>query len=227
MKNLRFLGSSLILFFWSCVACAAATTLAVNGDVRLTTPQVTTPTAVAVGQRIESGGKLKTAVNSGITVRFDDGQMIALSGNSEYLVDDYRFNPQKPEQGSFISSLIKGGMRSVSGLIGERNAKDVQVKTLTATVGIRGTDYNLFFDGRLYMTVQRGAIAAINDGGEGVFTADGQPIGLVQDRQTKARPATLGEFPAETLAAFRVLDDNPELGAKARNVNDPSCSDRR
>lgn len=227
MKKLRILGSSLILFLWSCLACAAATTVAVNGDVRLVTPQSSTPAAVAVGQRIDSGARLKTASNSGVTIRYDDGQMVALSGSSEYLVDDYRFNPQKPEQGSFVSTLIKGGMRTVSGLIGERNPKDVQVKTLTATVGIRGTDYNLFFDGRLYMTVRRGAIAAANEGGEGVFSADGQSIGLVQDRLTKPRPATLGEFPAEALAAFRVLDDNPELGAKMRNENDPNCSDRR
>jgi hypothetical protein len=198
----------------------------VSGEVRLSTPQAVVG-LVAVGQRIESGATLKTASNAGITLRFDDGQMVALSGGSVYVVDDYRFNPQKPEQGGFVSTLLKGGMRAVSGLIGELNPKDVQVKTATATVGIRGTDFDLFFDGKLYMTVRRGAIAATNDAGEKVFTADGQASGVVLNRETLARPATLAEFPADAQAAFRQLGGNPDLGAKARNPSDPTCSDRR
>ena len=226
MQKLRFLTSCLILFLWPFMAYAAATTLAVNGDVRFSMPQAAGG-LVAVGQRIESGATLKTGSNAGITLRFDDGQMVALSGGSVYVVDDYRFNPQKPEQGGFVSSLLKGGMRAVSGLIGELNPKDVQVKTVTATVGIRGTDFDLFFDGKLYMTVRRGAIAATNDAGEKVFAADGQASGMVLNKDTLARPATLAEFPAEAQAAFRQLDGNPDLGAKARNPNDPNCSDRR
>lgn len=226
MKNLRFLTHCLILFFWSFVAHAAATALAVNGAVHVA-PAQGAAGPLAVGQRVESGATLKTAANAGTTLRFDDGQMIALSGNSTYVIDDYRFDPHKPEQGGFISTLLKGGLRAVSGLIGERNTKEIQFRTETATIGIRGTDFNLFFDGRLHMVVRQGAIAATNEAGEGVFAADGYAIGLVLDKQTKARPASLSEFPAEAQAAFRQLDDNPELGAKARNPSDPGCSDRR
>lgn len=226
MKNLSFLTRCLILFFWPFIAHAAATALAVNGNV-VVSPSRGAPGPLAVGQRIESGTTLKTAANAGTTLRFDDGQMIAVAASSNYVIDDYRFNPHKPEEGGFISTLIKGGIRSVTGLIGERNAKEVQVKTEVATIGIRGTDYNLFFDGRVYLVVQRGAVGAANEGGEGVFTAEGQAIGLVQDKRTKARPATIAEFSAEAQAAFRQLDDDPELGAKARNPSDPSCSDRR
>ncbi len=226
MKNLSFLTRCLILFFWPFIAHAAATALAVNGDVRVSTPRVVGG-PLAVGQRIDSGATLTTAANAGTTLRFDDGQMIAVAGSSTYVIDDYRFNPHKPEEGGFISTLVKGGIRSVSGLIGQLNAKQVEVRTQTATIGIRGTDFDLFFDGKLYIVVQRGAIAAINDAGEGVFAADGQAIGLVLNRQTRARVAALEEFPAEAQAAFRQLDDNPELGAKARNPSDPSCSDRR
>lgn len=37
--------------------------------------------------------------------------------------------------------LLKGGFRTVSGLIGKTNATDYQVTTPVATIGIRGTDY--------------------------------------------------------------------------------------
>ena len=38
-------------------------------------------------------------------------------------------------------SLLKGGFRSISGLIGKVNHDDYQVTTPVATIGIRGTDY--------------------------------------------------------------------------------------
>ena len=38
-------------------------------------------------------------------------------------------------------SLLKGGFRTVSGLIGKINHEDYSVATPVATIGIRGTDY--------------------------------------------------------------------------------------
>ena len=40
-----------------------------------------------------------------------------------------------------IFSLLKGGFRSISGLIGKINHDEYQVSTPVATIGIRGTDY--------------------------------------------------------------------------------------
>lgn len=40
-----------------------------------------------------------------------------------------------------IFRLIKGGLRTVTGLIGHGNFADYQLKTPTATIGIRGTEY--------------------------------------------------------------------------------------
>ena len=38
-------------------------------------------------------------------------------------------------------SLLKGGFRSISGLIGKLNHDEYRVSTPVATIGIRGTDY--------------------------------------------------------------------------------------
>jgi len=46
-------------------------------------------------------------------------------------------------QRSFLR-LIKGGFRTVSGLIGKSNAEEYRVTTPVATIGIRGTDYYTF-----------------------------------------------------------------------------------
>ena len=50
--------------------------------------------------------------------------------------------PQGPVPGD-VFALLKGGLRAVTGLIGKRVNRDAyKLRTATATVGIRGTDFN-------------------------------------------------------------------------------------
>lgn len=220
----RILFLCLILLSWG--AQAAATAISVAGDVKLT-PKGGAIGALAEGQRIDTGADIKTGSNSGVTLRFDDGQLVALTSNSNFVVDEYRFNPHKPAEGSFVSSLLRGGLRSVTGLIGKANPAEVKVKTDVATIGIRGTDFQLFYDGRLFMSVREGAIGSTNTQGEAIFEAARQSLGVVPDAQSKPRVATLTEFPTDAVASMRRLDINPDFGTRRPNPNDPTCADRR
>lgn len=221
--------SLLVPIFLSLVslgAWASATTLSVSGDAQVI-PKGGSSARLAEGQRVDSGATLKTGPNSGVTIRFDDGQLLALTSNSNLVIDEYRFNPHKPEEGGILTSLFRGGMRTVTGLIGKASPESVKVATPVATIGIRGTDFQLFIDGRLYISVGEGTIGVANTSGETVFDGTKQPLGIVQDAQTKARAATLSEFSADAVAAMRRLDIEPNFGTRKPNPNDPSCSDRR
>jgi len=231
MKNTRThlihgLISWVALSLWSCFALAAATTQSTSGAVQIS-PLQGQAGPLAVGQRVEAGATIKTGLNSSTTLRFDDGQMIALSSETTYVLDEYKFNAHKPEESSFLSTLVKGGLRAVSGIIGEKNPKDLKFKTLVATVGIRGTDFDLFFDGRLYVSVRTGAIAVSNDGGVALFSATQQPSGSVSDSRSIAKPADPTTFPNAAKSAIRQQGANPDMGAKPANPKDPTCSDRR
>lgn len=225
-STLKHVIGGIFLSLWTCWVLAAATIQSVSGAVQMT-PQGGLAGPLAVGQRVEAGAAIKTGLNSAATLRFDDGQMVALSNETTYVLDEYKFNPHKPEESSFLSTLVKGGLRAVSGIIGEKNPKDLKFKTLVATVGIRGTDFDLFFDGRLYVSVRIGAIAVTNDGGTAVFAANNQPTGSVSDPRTIARPADPITFPTPAKGAIRQHDANPDMGAKPANPRDPTCSDRR
>lgn len=220
--------SLLVPIFLSLVslgAWASATTLSVAGDVQIT-PKGGSGARLAEGQRVDSGAALKTGPNSGVTIRFDDGQMLALTSNSNLVIDEYRFNPHKPEEGGILTSLVRGGMRMVTGLIGKTKPERVQVTTPVATIGIRGTDFQLFVEDRLFISVGDGAIGVANASGETVFDGAKQPLGIVPDAQTKPRAATLSEFSADAVAAMRRLDIEPNFGTRKPNPNDPSCADR-
>lgn len=228
VKPLRSAAIFCLLMVWACAASAAATVISAKGGVQMTSAQGYVE-SLAPGQRVEAGASIKTGPSGEISMRFDDGQMLALSSSTTYVINEYRFNPHKPEVSSFLSSLVKGGLRAVSGIIGETNKNNVKFKTGVATMGIRGTDFMLFSDNsQLYISVLEGAVPATNEGGEAVFDANTQPHGKVINSQTMAMIALPTDFPAATQAAFRVMQMLP-LSDTIRHPNpqDPSCGDRR
>ncbi|OIQ92485.1 FecR protein [mine drainage metagenome] len=219
-------ASFFLLLLWSCLAFAAATTEAISGDVLLA-PANGEYASLAYGERVDSGATIKTGANGRVVLRFDDGQKVSISESSLFVVNEYKFNPHKPAQSSFIVSLLKGGLRAVTGVIGETNKRNVVFKSPVATVGIRGTDFQLYFDNKLYINVLSGAISATNDGGTTVFDAKTQPTGQVIDAQTKALPAPASIFPAAAQGAFRLQQQQPLMGpVKEPNPRDPNCKDR-
>jgi len=82
--------------------------------------------------------KILVGAASKTQLRFNDGGIINLIASTEYQVDSYVFN--HPNQKSeFVSSLIKGGFRAISGAIAKENVSGTVIKTPIATIGLRGT----------------------------------------------------------------------------------------
>src|SRR6185369_14167217 len=51
-----------------------------------------------------------------------------------------------PKTDKFLVDIVKGGMRAITGLIGKRNYENVKVTATTATIGIRGSAFNLEYN---------------------------------------------------------------------------------
>ncbi|OOZ36542.1 FecR family protein [Solemya velesiana gill symbiont] len=83
---------------------------------------------------------LTTGEKSYGQVRFSDGSLFELQANSRFVVEEFRFDKNKPGEDSAAFNLIKGAMRSVTGAIAKENYK---VKTAVATIGLRGTHWGL------------------------------------------------------------------------------------
>jgi len=90
--------------------------------------------------KVNQGDTLTTVKDSYALINFTDGSSITLRPNSQVKINVYHFTKDKPQEDSLFMSLIKGGMRSVTGLVGKRGNQDAyQIKTSAATVGIRGS----------------------------------------------------------------------------------------
>lgn len=103
-----------------------------DGSVRVLSPK----------SQAQAGEVLVTGDRSYAQIVMNDGTKMTLRPNSNLKIETYQFKQESPKDDNAVFSLIKGGFRTVTGLIGKRgNADAYKLRALGATIGIRGTDF--------------------------------------------------------------------------------------
>ncbi|MBY0240841.1 MAG: FecR family protein [Burkholderiaceae bacterium] len=144
-KNSIATKALLLIAFW--LNCTFAMAAQVAGTVtQLSGPLLAKKASGAVKilslkSEVESGDTLVTEKNTYAQVKFIDNSEITLKPASQLTIDNFAFDNAKPDGDSASFNLLKGGMRSVSGLLGKRNKEKFALKTPAATIGIRGTTF--------------------------------------------------------------------------------------
>ncbi len=100
---------------------------------------------LSVKSSVHEGDVLATADNAYARIRWGDGGEVIMRPNSQLRIDAYAYDEGRPQADNILLSLIKGGMRSVTGLLARRNPASFRLATPTATVGIRGTNFGALF----------------------------------------------------------------------------------
>ncbi len=98
---------------------------------------------VTKGASIQAGDGVITGVASNAQLRMSDGAVIALRAQSEFKINEYNFNGKADGSEKANVSLVKGGVRAVTGVIGRENKDNLQINAVVATIGIRGTGFNI------------------------------------------------------------------------------------
>ncbi len=104
--------------------------------------------ALAEGQPLYSGDVLQTQLDSHVVLVFSDGARITVNPSTRMGISEYA-NPTQTTGsapagiGSMIIDMFKGGLRFATGLIGKTHPDKVKVRTATATIGIRGTVFDV------------------------------------------------------------------------------------
>ena len=93
------------------------------------------------GAELFAGDKVQTADASLVQMRLHDGGYISVRPNTVMVLDRFEHDQKEPAKSNFLVSLLQGGFRSITGLIGRSNPNGYQIRTSTATIGIRGTDH--------------------------------------------------------------------------------------
>lgn len=205
----QMLGVMLLVLYAVCPASSVAQDGAVGADAAqvlvsqgastlIRQSSVSSPVRTDVPLR--SGDRIRTGADGHIQLRFTDGALISIHPDSDFRIERYAFDPVN--QNSFFE-LAKGAIRTVSGRIGKRDREDWRLKTPTATIGIRGTEF----------TVEERVCAAA-----GCLSGDdpGLTVSVIAGRVAVSNQAGAIEVPAGSTLRLRDSVTVPSLGAAAR-----------
>lgn len=146
--------------------------------------------------QVNPGDVLTTQRDSYAQINFTDGSAATMRPETTLKIEAYTFVQEKPQGDAMFMRLLKGGLRTVTGLIGKRGDQDAyKIGTSTATIGIRGSSGETVecvpgSCGKLqpgtYHTTFTGSYIMQNQGGSQLI-GEGQ-FGFAQDPQ---RPPVL------------------------------------
>ncbi|MGE5525244.1 MAG: FecR domain-containing protein [Rhodospirillaceae bacterium] len=127
--------------------CAAYTVEASVGLIQFTAGDVKIRNAAGQvraavkGGTVDEGDTIFTAPSASAQIKMSDGGIIAVRPETELKVDTYRYAGKEDGNERAVMSLVKGGFRTITGLIGRTNKQNYTITTPTAVIGIRGTDH--------------------------------------------------------------------------------------
>jgi len=154
------------------------------------------------GDHVYPGDSFVLGADSYLDLDLEDEGRILLRPNTSFQIQSYHYDAEahepmdasgqplvkpastQPENAFF--KLIKGGLRAVDGIIGKTNPRNYAVETPVATIGVRGTAFDVRYcgddcadeadtggkpDNGLYTSVTEGSIGVKNDSGETVTSA--------------------------------------------------------
>jgi hypothetical protein len=202
MKKLSVLVALMALFFTDLALAAGAVATSVTGTVQVQTGPAS-PRPVRQGDELSQGDTVVTAANSAAVLKFDDGQVVALTANSRMTITAYQYNPAT-ESGNVLLSLVTGGMRAITGLIGRRSPSQVAYRAATATIGIRGTDGTIATNGTDVVVTVSDGVMVLTAGDVVLVIAADQAV-LYRPGQTPVRgsiASVVGQLPPALAAAI-------------------------
>ena len=190
------------------------------------------------GDPVYSEDLLDTGSQSTGTLVFQDGTRIVLQENTRFSVERFRYEPSRPDQGNVVFRLLKGSLRALTGLVARSNNRQFQVNTAVATIGVRGTGFDILcagtcaYDGEpapadapqgLTLVNWEGCNVVANGGGE-TEACQGQSVNTASKDTAPARldaaPPFFERQPGQRPDSLRV-DLNELFGLQKEDFSEP------
>lgn len=168
----------------------------VNGEVQLTSlaGQIK---RIQKGDAVNEGDTIASAQAASVQIRMRDGGMLAVRADTQFKIDGYHFNGQQDGSEHSFFSLFKGGFRAITGLIGKLNKANYRIETPATTIGIRGTDHEVFVvlaDTPMAKLVPVGTYDRVNVGETSMSNAAGTVFVLPNQMGFAAAPDRMPEL---------------------------------
>ena len=116
--------------------------LSVFGDVRVISRDGA-PRAAQREAEFREGESIITGAGALAQLRMFDGALMSVRGDTEIKLERFSYAGEQDRNASFLMSVLKGGLRTITGVIGRQNRERYRITTATVTIGVRGTDFEI------------------------------------------------------------------------------------
>lgn len=196
----------------------------IHGDIRIVGADGRERPALK-GVEVNEGESVISAKGASAQLLMADGGVIAIRPETNMRIDEYKFSGQEDGSERSFFSLIKGGFRSITGLIGKLHKENYRIKTPSATIGIRGTDsetVHVLAGAGLSPDVQPGTYNKVNTG---ATVVNGTVVGPNQVAYTPSlnMPATI----LPKMPSFFEPPKAPQASAKDNQKQEKKTEDKK
>lgn len=188
------LTACLTLFGQAAYAGIAGHAQFVNGSVQIINA-AGQARALQKGDVVHESDTVSTAKESSAQIKMRDGGLIAVRPESRLKFDSFVFTGEQDGNEKSFFSLLSGGFRAITGLVGQKNKASYRIVAGGATIGIRGTDHETFLvvpGSELAATVPSGTYNKVN-AGETTLTTNKGTINILPNQMGFA--AAAGQMP--------------------------------
>jgi len=150
------------------------------------------------GETLRAGETVTTENGAEVLIKMKDDSIVTLRQNTQVKIAEFRYE-DKPTDGVLVN-LFKGSLRAVTGLVGKARPGNVKFSTSTATVGIRGTDFEVAILEQDEGSNRAGTYNYVYDGQTNIQVASGQNVNVAPEQTGLALSAPRpGEEPVQLL----------------------------
>ena len=97
------------------------------------------------GSGIEFKDNVRTG-NGDVGIKFVDDTNVAVSPQSSLIIDEFVYDPNSRSGSKLVMNIALGTVRYASGNIAKLNQQNVDIRTPTARIGVRGTAFSMTVD---------------------------------------------------------------------------------
>jgi len=95
---------------------------------------------VSVGMPVQENDKVITGDDGTVGITFADNSLLSVGPNSVFAIDRFVFD-STTHAGQFDSTLSKGTLAVISGKMVKQSPEAMHVRTPSAIMGVRGTEF--------------------------------------------------------------------------------------
>ena len=143
MRNAMILAAALG-FAGTAMAADIGLVKVAKGSVQIQRGAAKIPAAVGTG--LQTADVVVTGADGSAGITFTDNSLVSVGPNSVFAIDKYRFDTTT-HAGEFEGNLRQGRLAAVSGKMVKQSPDSMKIRTPSAIMGVRGTEFVVEVDG--------------------------------------------------------------------------------